>query len=86
MNDIVHSTCIDKCILSFSHDRYTSRKKADAATIEKAEREIASSSNGISHLILRAADDQIDHLKFLFLINHGPLPIAVVPRGDIGHA
>ena len=73
MSDIRHSTSIDKCILSFSHDRYTSRKKADAVTIAKAEREIASSRNGISHLILRAADDRIDRLKFLFLINGIPV-------------
>ena len=73
MNHIRPSASIDKCILSFSHDRYTSRKKANAAAIAKAEREIASNSNGISHLILRAVDDKIDHLKFLFLINDIPV-------------
>ena len=73
MNPIRSSTSIDKCILSFSHDRYTSRKKATATAIAKAEREIASNSNGISHLILRAVDDKIDHLKFLFLINGIPV-------------
>ena len=73
MNHIRQSTYIDKCILSFSHDRYISRKKANAAAIAKAEREIASNSNGVSHLILRAADDKIDHLKFLFLINGIPV-------------
>ena len=73
MNHIRPLTNIDKCILSFSHDRYISRKKANAAAIAKAEREIASNSNGISHLILRAADDEIDHLKFLFLINGIPV-------------
>ena len=73
MDHIRPSASIDKCILSFSHDRYTSRKKANAAAIAKAEREIASNSNGVSHLILRAADDKIDHLKFLFLINGIPV-------------
>ena len=73
MNHIRPLTNIDKCILSFSHDRYSSRKKANAAAIAKAEREIASNSNGVSHLILRAADDEIDHLKFLFLINDIPV-------------
>ena len=68
-----HRTDIDKCILSFSHDRYPSRKKADAIAIAKAEREIASKRKGISHLILRAVDDHIDHLKFLFLINGIPV-------------
>ena len=73
MDHIRPSASIDKCILSFSHDRYTSRKKANAAAIAKAEREIASNSNGVSHLILRAADDKKDHLKFLFLINGIPV-------------
>ena len=73
MDHIRPSASIDKCLLSFSHDRYTSRKKANAAAIAKAEREIASNSNGVSHLILRAADDKIDHLKFLFLINGIPV-------------
>jgi hypothetical protein len=73
MNDINYSTSIDKCILSFSHDRYPSRKKANAVAIKKAEREIASNSNGVSHLILRAVGDQIDNLKFLFLINGIPV-------------
>ncbi|HIF02422.1 MAG TPA: hypothetical protein EYQ84_03545, partial [Nitrospinaceae bacterium] len=69
MKDFKPSVSIEKCILSFSHDRYSSRKKANATAIAKAEREIAANSNGISHLILRAVDDKIDHLKFLFLIN-----------------
>ena len=73
MNSFKSSVSIEKCILSFSHDRYSSRKKANAAAIAKAEREIASNSNGISHLILRAVDDKIDHLKFLFLINGIPV-------------
>ena len=73
MNSIRDRTDIDKCILSFSHDRYPSRKKANAIAIAKAEREVASNRKGISHLILRAVDDQIDHLKFLFLINGIPV-------------
>ena len=81
MDHIRPSTRIDKCILSFSHDRYTSRKKANAAAIAKAEREIASNRNGISHLILRAADDKIDHLKFLFLING--IPVVCYALGNL---
>ena len=81
MDHIRHSAKIDKCILSFSHDRYTSRKKANAAAIAKAEREIASNRNGISHLILRAADDKIDHLKFLFLING--IPVVCYALGNL---
>ena len=73
MNTIRHRADIDKCILSFSHDRYLSRKKANAISIAKAEREIAASSKCVSHLILRAVDDQIDCLKFLFLINGIPV-------------
>ncbi len=73
MNSIRQRAGIDKCILSFSHDRYPSRKKADATAIAKAEREIASGKKGISHLILRAVDDPIDRLKFLFLINGIPV-------------
>ena len=81
MDHIRPSSRIDKCILSFSHDRYTSRKKANAAAIAKAEREIASNRNGISHLILRAADDKIDHLKFLFLING--IPVVCYALGNL---
>ena len=73
MNTVRHRTDIDKCILSFSHDRYPSRKKANAIAIAKAEREIATSKKGVSHLILRAADDQVDCLKFIFLINGIPV-------------
>ncbi len=73
MNSIRQRAGIDKCILSFSHDRYPSRKKADATAIAKAEREIASGKKGISHLILRAVGDPIDRLKFLFLINGIPV-------------
>ncbi|GJL78537.1 MAG: hypothetical protein NPINA01_15260 [Nitrospinaceae bacterium] len=42
-------------------------------SIEKAQREIASGKKGISHLILRSQDDEIDQLKFLFLIHGIPI-------------
>lgn len=64
---------IDKCIVSFSHNRYRLRKEADTASIGKARREIALGKNGVSHLILRAEDDDIDQLKFLFLIHGIPI-------------
>lgn len=64
---------ITKSILSFSHNRYPSRKEADRLSIAKAQREIAEGKKGISHLILRAADDDIDRLKFLFPIHGIPL-------------
>ena len=64
---------IEKCIISFSHNKYSSRKEADALSITKAEREIADGKNGISHLILRAENDDIDQLKFLFLIRGIPI-------------
>jgi len=64
---------IEKCIISFSHDRHPSRKEADRLALAKARREIAEGKQGISHLILRAADDDIDRLKFLFLIDGIPL-------------
>jgi hypothetical protein len=64
---------IDKCILSFSHNKAASRIEADRISIEKAEREIAAGKKGISHLILRAEDDEIDQLKFLFLIHGIPI-------------
>ena len=64
---------IEKCILSFSHNRYGARREADRFSIGKAKREIAQGKRGISHLILRAEDDRIDRLKFLFLINGIPL-------------
>ena len=81
MNTIRQRTGIDKCILSFSHDRYPSRKQADASAIAKARREIASGKKGVSHLILRAVDDQIDQLKFLFLI-HG-IPVVCYALGNL---
>ena len=64
---------IDKCIISFSHNRYETRGQADKFSIEKARREIAQGKKGISHLILRAENDAIDRLKFLFLIRGIPL-------------
>jgi hypothetical protein len=64
---------IDKCILSFSHDQAQSRAEADRMSIEKAKREIRAGKKGISHLILRARDDEVDQLKFLFLINGIPI-------------
>jgi hypothetical protein len=64
---------IEKCIISFSHNKYSSRKEADALSLTKAEREIADGKNGISHLILRAENDDIDQLKFLFLIRGIPI-------------
>jgi len=64
---------IDKCIISFSHNRYESRELADRFSIDKANKEIAQGRKGISHLILRAQGDEIDRLKFLFLIDGIPL-------------
>lgn len=66
MNFVPNKSFIDKCIVSFSHNRLPSRKQADRLSIEKARREIAEGKKGISHLILRAEDDKIDRLKFLF--------------------
>ncbi len=64
---------IEKCIISFSHNKYSTRKEADAVSLAKAEREVAAGKNGISHLLLRAEDDDIDRLKFLFLIRGIPV-------------
>ena len=64
---------IEKCIVSFSHNKYDSRRLADKFSIAKAKGEIAAGKNGISHLILRSRDDEIDRLKFLFLIHGIPL-------------
>ena len=64
---------IEKCIISFSHNKYSTRKEADALSISKAEREIAAGKIGISHLIQRAENDDIDQLKFLFLIRGIPI-------------
>ncbi len=59
---------IEKCVLSFSHDKFPSRAEADEVSINKAKREIAAGKKGISHLILRAENEEIDRLKFLFPI------------------
>ncbi len=64
---------IEKCILSFSHNRAETRAAADRQSIEKAQREIAAGKSGVSHLILRAGDDEIDRLKFLFPIHGVPI-------------
>ncbi len=68
-----NKTPIEKCIISFSHNKYSTRKEADTVSLAKAEREIAARKNGISHLLLRAEDDDIDRLKFLFLIRGIPI-------------
>ena len=68
-----NKSSINKCIISFSHNKYSTRKEADALSISKAEREVAAGKNGISHLILRAEDDHVDRLKFLFLIKGIPV-------------
>lgn len=68
-----NKSSIKKCIISFSHNKYFTRKDADALSVSKAEREIAAGKNGVSHLILRAEDDDIDRLKFLFLIQGIPI-------------
>ena len=73
MATVNNKPLIDKCIISFSHDLHASRLQADKKALEKAQNEIASGKKGISHLILRAADDKIDRLKFLFLIHGIPL-------------
>ncbi len=52
--------------------------------LEKARREIAAGKRGISHLILRAADDEIDRLKFLFLI-HG-IPVMCYALANVLHS
>ncbi len=65
--------CIEKGIVSFSHDRFPSRAQADATSLAKARREIEQGKSGVSHLILRACDDSIDRLKFLFLIHGIPI-------------
>ena len=72
---------IEKCIVSFSHNKYDSRKLADNLSIAKAKSEIAAGRNGVSHLILRSKDDEIDRLKFLFLI-HG-IPVMCYALGNL---
>ena len=70
---IKNKPLIDKCIISFSHNCYESRSLADKFALEKARREIAQKKKGVSHLILRAEDDDIDRLKFLFLVRGIPI-------------
>ena len=72
---------IEKCIVSFSHNKYDSRKLADNLSITKAKDEIKAGKSGISHLILRSRDDEIDRLKFLFLI-HG-IPVMCYSLGNL---
>ena len=73
MFQIKNKPLIDKCIISFSHNCYESRSLADKFALEKARREIAQKKKGVSHLILRAEDDDIDRLKFLFLVRGIPI-------------
>ncbi|MDH3256033.1 MAG: hypothetical protein OEM27_00275 [Nitrospinota bacterium] len=70
---ISNKPIIDKCIISFSHNRYESRSLADKFALEKARREIAQKKKGVSHLILRAEGDEIDRLKFLFPVRGIPI-------------
>ncbi len=72
---------IEKCIISFSHNKYASHKLADNLSIAKAKGEIKAGKKGISHLILRSRDDEIDRLKFLFLI-HG-IPVMCYSLGNL---
>ena len=72
---------IEKSIISFSHNKYDSRELADNLSIAKAKGEIKAGKNGISHLILRSRDDEIDRLKFLFLI-HG-IPVMCYSLGNL---
>ena len=76
-----NKTQIEKCIISFSHNKYDSRKSADNLSIAKAKSEIKAGKNGVSHLILRSRDDEIDRLKFLFLI-HG-IPVMCYSLGNL---
>jgi len=73
MSPVHNKPVIDKCIVSFSHNRYESRSLADKFALEKARREIALKKKGVSHLILRAEGDAIDRLKFLFLVRGIPI-------------
>ncbi|MBT5472461.1 MAG: hypothetical protein HOK41_17795 [Nitrospina sp.] len=81
MNSAKNKISIGKCIVSFSHNKYDSRISADTFSIKKAKNEIAAGKNGISHLILRSRNDEIDRLKFLFLI-HG-IPIMCYALGNL---
>ena len=73
MSEVHNQQQIQKCVVSFSHDRYDSREKTTRLAIAKARGEIKARKKGISHLILRARDDSIDQLKFLFLIHGIPI-------------
>ena len=73
MSEVHNQQQIQKCVVSFSHDRYESREKTTRLAIAKARGEIKARKKGISHLILRARDDSIDQLKFLFLIHGIPI-------------
>jgi hypothetical protein len=81
MTPAKNKTQITKCIVSFSHSKYDSRMAADNLSITKAKNEIEAKKNGISHLILRSRDDEIDRLKFLFLI-HG-IPVMCYALGNL---
>ena len=74
MSEVHNQQQIQKCVVSFSHDRYESRGKTTRLAIAKARGEIKARKKGISHLILRARDDSIDQLKFLvskvYELNH----------------
>ena len=54
---------------------------ADNLSLAKAKSEISAGKNGISHLILRSRDDEIDRLKFLYLI-HG-IPVMCYALGNL---
>ena len=73
MTPTKNKTQITKCIVSFSHSKCDSRMAADNLSLAKAKSEISAGKNGISHLILRSRDDEIDRLKFLYLIHGIPL-------------
>ncbi len=81
MFKINNKSVIDKCIISFSHNRYESRSLADKFALEKARREIAQKKKGVSHLILRAEGEEIDRLKFLFPV--GGIPIMCYALGNL---
>jgi hypothetical protein len=73
MSRVNNKPIIDKCIVSFSHNRFESRSLADKFALEKARREIAQKKKGVSHLILRSEGDEIDRLKFLFPVRGIPI-------------
>ena len=81
MTPAKNKTQITKCIVSFSHSKCDSRMAADNLSLAKAKSEISAGKNGISHLILRSRDDEIDRLKFLYLI-HG-IPMMCYALGNL---